>query len=301
MATTVLLTAKLFISHLIFINWICAVFACFIMWRQMAVVWQLSLNHLSNVLECRISEWGASLCGHLQTTGALVSWQTTRYWHRPRQTLQSGSRCPHLFKYQSSVIISTIQRSGCISVWGLCLLYIETFDNRKLTMWILYSFSRHILVRGHTVASVRAWGGGVQSSGPEEEYLLLPQPSPAQPTQHSPAQPAQPRSLETVQSHTKTRHKTADILQILPSCWTRSCRGERRGVSSHFSLDTSSARRPYSSVPVHRPTWHRCLHTQKVVIFYRQNGIYFKVVFRSDVEWNKWFSNMQISTSTKCF
>ena len=178
MATTVLLTAKLFISHLIFINWICAVFACFIMWRQIAVVWQLSLNHLSNVLECRISEWGASLCGHLQTAGALISWQTTRYWHRPRQTLQSGSRCPHLFKYQSSVIISTIQRSGCIS-GGLGLRYIETFDNRKLTMWIL--FKTYFGKRTHR-ASVRAWGGGVQSSGPEEEYLLLPQPSPAQPS-----------------------------------------------------------------------------------------------------------------------
>ena len=37
-----------------------------------------------------------------------------------------------------------------------------------------------------------------------------------------------------------------------------------------------------------------------VLLLYRQNGIYFKV-FRSDVQWNKWFSNMQISSSTKCF
>ena len=212
------------------------------------------------------------------------------YWHRPRQTLQSGSRCPHLFKYQSSVIISTLQRSGCIS-GGLGLRYIETFDNRKLTMWIL--FKTYFGKRTHR-ASVRAWGGGVQSSGPEEEYLLLAQPSPAQPS------PGlwRPFSLTRRQD---TRQRIFYKFCRAAGPGVAEERGEVSPVSSHFSLDTLSARRPYSSVPVHRPTWHRCLHTQKVVIFYRQNGIYFKVVFRSDVEWNKWFSNMQISTSTKCF
>ena len=134
MATTVLLTAKLFISHLIFINWICAVFVCFIMWRQMAVVWQLSLNHLSNVLEVRISEWAANLCGHLQTAGALISWQTTGSIGTGRG--KHFNQDPDVHIYSSTSLQSWyLQRPA--SLCERCV-YIETFDNRKLTMWFLF-------------------------------------------------------------------------------------------------------------------------------------------------------------------
>ena len=67
-----------------------------------------------------------------------------------------------------------------------------TFDNKKLTMWFL--FQTYFGKRTHR-ASVRAWGGGVQSSGPEEEYLLLAQPSSAQPSPASPAPVSGDRSV----------------------------------------------------------------------------------------------------------
>ena len=154
MATTVLLTAKLFISHLIFINWICAVFVCFIMWRQMAVVWQLSLNHLSNVLECRISEWAASL--------SVVIFRPLEPWFPDKQPAvlapaeaNTSIRIQMSTSIQVPVFSHDIYKDLAASLCERCV-YIETFDNRKLTMWILCSFSRHILVRGHTVAKAES-------------------------------------------------------------------------------------------------------------------------------------------------
>ena len=220
MATTVLLTAKLFISHLIFINWICAVFVCFIMWRQMAVVWQLSLNHLSNVLECRISKWGASL--------SVVIFRPLEPWFPDKQPAvlapaeaNTSIRIQMSTSIQVPVFSHNIYKDPAASLCERCV-YIETFDNRKLTMWFLfktYFGKRTHITQSHTEP---VWEHKEEeSSHPGQKRNICYYPSPAQPAQPSPG------SLETVQSHTKTRHKTADILQILPSCcWTRRCRAE---------------------------------------------------------------------------
>ena len=135
MATTVLLTAKLFISHLIFINWICAVFVCFIMWRQMAVVWQLSLNHLSNVLEVRISEWAASL--------SVVIFRPLEPWFPDKQPAvlapaeaNTSIRIQMSTSIQVPVFSHNIYKDLAASL-NECV-YINTFDNRKLTMWCLF-------------------------------------------------------------------------------------------------------------------------------------------------------------------
>ena len=163
------------------------------------------------------------------------------YWHRPRQTLQSGSRCPHLFKYQSSVIIST-------KIWlRLCVRDVSTLRHLTIESWPCGSFSRHILLRGHTEAhssqceSMRTRSPVIRA---RRGIFVI---TPAQPTQPSPTQ-SSPGSLETVQSHTKTRHKTADILQILPSFWTRRCRGEetcrQSFLSRHLKCQASTPMSP---------------------------------------------------------
>ena len=141
MATTVLLTAKLFISHLIFINWICAVFVCFIMWRQMAVVWQLSLNHLSNVLECRISEWAASL--------SVVIFRPLEPWFPDKQPAvlapaeaNTSIRIQMSTSIQVPVFSHNIYKDPAASLCENCV-YIETFDQ---AVWISVSWSENVTI-----------------------------------------------------------------------------------------------------------------------------------------------------------
>ena len=81
MATTVLLTAKLFISHLIFINWICAVFACFIMWRQMAVVCSASKSCIRRYVITEKAPTRAFSWLKAATTAFTFKTDTMLNWH----------------------------------------------------------------------------------------------------------------------------------------------------------------------------------------------------------------------------
>ena len=241
MATTVLLTAKLFISHLIFINWICAVFVCFIMWRQMAVVWQLSLNHLSNVLEVRISEWAASL--------SVVIFRPLEPWFPDKQpAVLAPAEANTSIRIQMSTSIQVPVFSHDIYkdlAASLCLcVYIVTFDNRKLTMWILCSFSRHTLVRGHTEAhssqceSMRRRSPVIRA---RRGIFVI---TPAQPAQPSPAQPSPAPGLWRPFSLTRRQDTRQRIFyKFCRASGPGDAEERRHVVETHFSLDTSSARR----------------------------------------------------------